>query len=171
MKVSQLQDTDYLAYYAQYIKLNNDNTLLDALHRGLEETSGFFNAIQLNKQDYRYAPEKWTPKEILMHIIDTERVFVYRALTFARSEGAVLPGFDQDVFVENTDLTHRNIASLIEEYQATRQATIHFYKGLTAIDLYKKGKASGGDLSVAAAAFIIAGHEKHHCNIIKEHYL
>lgn len=171
MKPSQLSATDYLPYYKTYVSLNDEAPLLQLLADGMEKIPAFFEGIPKDKQAYSYQVGKWTPKEVLLHIIDTERVFAYRALAFARNKGEVLPGFDQDVYVANSDANAFEFEVLISMYVATRTATIFVFKGLSDAVLRQKGIASGAALSVAAAGFIICGHETHHCNIIQERYL
>ena len=171
MKKEELQPTDYLPYYSQYIALADNADLLETLGDGMLYVKKLFEDLPVASYDYRYEEGKWTPKEILLHLIDTERVFAYRALTFARSQDAVLPGFDQDIFVLNSNASDRTMDSLLKEYIATRTATIYFYNSLNSEVMAKKGIASGGPLSVAAAGFIISGHEIHHCNILQERYL
>jgi hypothetical protein len=171
MKRSQLQATDYLAYYKQYIDLTPDRTVTDVLEFGMLQTVHFFDELPGSKHDFAYAEEKWTPKEILLHLIDTERVFTYRALTFARSENSELPGFDQDAFVANSRANAATMEDLIKEYVANRTATIALFKSFSEDELLRKGVASGGPLSVAASGYIMCGHEVHHCNVLKALYL
>ena len=128
MQTNKLTTSEYNSYYQRYIDQAQDLSVLEGLQNGLEITSNFFSALPLEKCDYRYEASKWTPKEILLHIIDTERVFAYRALQFARSEGAVLVGFDQDEFARNADVSNRSIKDLLDEYTAVRMATLCFAK-------------------------------------------
>jgi hypothetical protein len=171
MKKNALKTTDYLPYYRQYIDLAGDFIVSKTLAEGLGYVTEIFEALPKSLHDYKYEAGKWSPKEILEHIIDTERVFAYRALTFARSENAELPGFDQDIFVLNGTASNRTMDSLLNEYIATRTATILFFNSLPREALLKKGIASGGPLSVAAAGFIISGHELHHCAVLHEKYI
>ncbi|GEQ86514.1 DNA damage-inducible protein DinB [Patiriisocius marinistellae] len=171
MNISQLLSSDYLPYYKNYIFLNKEVSLLQLLADGMLETVAFFEKLPIDIHEYRYDQEKWTPKEILLHLIDTERVFAYRALTFARNPGEVLSGFDQDIYVANSYANDKEMDVLIKEYIANRTSTLLLFKGMSENVLKNKGIASGGDLSVAAAGFIICGHELHHCNVIKERYL
>lgn len=171
MKKEDLQTSDYLPFYAQYINLAPNLGLAEALAEGMLKVSNMFEELPETLHEYSYEDGKWTPKEILQHIVDTERVFVYRALTFARTENVELPGFDQDIFVLNGNAMSQTMDSLIKEYIATRTATIFFFKTLDDQTLNRKGIASGGPLSVAAAGYIISGHELHHCKILKERYI
>ncbi len=120
---------------------------------------------------YSYAEGKWTPKEILLHTIDTERIFCYRALQIARSENAILPGFDENLFAENSNANERSPEDLINEYRTVRQATTALFESFSEQTMNNTGNANDKPLSVQAAGFIICGHELHHINIIKERYL
>jgi len=166
-----LSTSEYHSYYQPYIDKASVDGLAEGLQNGLRETSSFFNGIPVEKHSFRYEEGKWTPKEILLHIIDTERVFTYRALQFARSEGAVLKGFDQDEFAKNGDTTGRTMQDLLAEFEAVRMSTIHFAKSCSPASLVRMGEASGHPLSVRAALYITIGHEMHHCDIVQERYL
>lgn len=171
MKSSQLIPSEYNPYYGEYIDLVKDTSLMEALINGLKNIQSFFVSLPKEKLDYRYAEGKWTPKDILQHITDTERVFAYRALYFTRSSDANLVGFDENIFAENAQALTKTLTDLLEEYIAVRTATICLFKNLNEKHLSCIGTANGSEMSVRAAGFIICGHEIHHCNIIKERYL
>lgn len=166
-----LKESEYGAYYAQYVANVKTDDLLAALASGLLELTAFYEQIPADKQEYRYEAGKWTPKEILLHLIDCERVFMYRAMQIARSSNVDLEGFDQDEFVANSDANARTMDSLIKEYIAVRTASIQFMQTCDEATLLKQGRASNSPLSVRAAAYITRGHEMHHIAIIKERYL
>jgi uncharacterized damage-inducible protein DinB len=149
----------------------NDLPLLDSLAIGKLETINFFKNIPKSKLEYQYEENKWTIKEILIHIIDTERVFNYRALQFARSEITNLEGFDENEFVLNAGLNTRTIDSILEEYSIVRDASIVLFKNFSEESLKRIGKANHNSLSVRAAGFLICGHETHHKEVIEERYL
>jgi len=163
--------TEYNTYYGKYIDLATGKQLLPSLQDGMTNTSSFFESLPAEKQEYRYAEEKWTPKEVLLHLIDTERVFMYRAMQFARAKNVVLEGFDQNEFAKNSRANTRDMKDLISEYESVRKATIAFVASCTDETLKRSGVASNNPLSVRAAAYINSGHEIHHMNIIKERYL
>ena len=163
--------TDYNTYYGKYIDLAKAKQLLPALLDGLNTTSSFFESIPAEKHEYRYAEGKWTPKEVLLHLTDTERVFMYRAMQFARANNVVLEGFDQNEFAENSKANERNMQDLVSEYKSVRKATIAFISSCSEETLLRAGVASNNPLSVRAAAYICSGHDIHHMNIIKERYL
>ncbi|GAB5399350.1 MAG: DinB family protein [Aureisphaera sp.] len=162
---------DYNTYYKQYIDLTGNKPILESLEHGLSATKAFFDDIPLDKHDYQYADGKWTPREVLLHIIDTERVFAYRALQFARAENVVIKGFDQDEFAMTARPVKRTMEELLHEYAAVRNATIAMTKSFSGDTLKRRGEASGSPLSVLAALSIISGHEIHHAHIISERYL
>ena len=171
MTASEIQISEYNPYYKRYMDLVENLPLLDALEKGLETTQSFYKSLPSEKWDHRYAEGKWTPKDIFQHTTDTERVFAYRALYFARSANAELKGFDENIFAENAMANNRSIDELLQEHIAVRKATICLFKNFTSTQLKQIGMANGNNMSVAALGFVICGHEKHHCNIITERYL
>ena len=125
MTVNHLRKEEYNEYYAHYIGQVPENTpLIEALNLGKARISDFFNSLSIEKHEYRYEENKWTPKEVLLHLIDTERIFTYRALRFARKDLTNLPGFDQDDFIPPSKANSRSMASLVQEYVAVREATV-----------------------------------------------
>ncbi len=171
MKVSDLLTSEFNPYYGTYIKLAENKSLIDGLQDGLEETISFFESIPRDKFEHRYAEDKWSIKEILRHIIDTERIFAYRALRFARNDSAELPGFDQDEYILPDMVNELSSQSLFDEYRSNRMSTIIMFTNFTEEMLKRIGTASNNPMSARAAGFVIIGHEKHHCNVIKERYL
>lgn len=171
METAPLLPSEYNSYFKKYIDQATDYSLPDCLRNGLETTLGFFKSIPTEKHEYLYEEGKWTPKEILQHLIDTERVFAYRALQFARAEDVVLKGFDQDEFASNANANARTLEDLLAEYLSVRNSTIQFAQSCSQDTLLRKGVASNGPLSVRAALYIVCGHEIHHCAVIKERYL
>lgn len=165
-----LEPSEFNPYFAKYINLAFSNDITESLAKAMVATHDFFEGIPAEKLNYRYEEGKWTPLQVMLHIIDTERVFAYRALYFARSTGGKLIGFDQDEFVENTT-NDLHIEHLLKEFIAVRTATITLFKSFDEISLKKIGTASGNRLSVRAAGYIICGHEAHHIDVIKERYL
>jgi hypothetical protein len=171
MNKNQLAPEEFHPYFGIYINQVGNKTLLSALKEGKDETIQFYNSIPASKLEYTYAEGKWTPKEILLHLIDAERVFTVRALFFARSKNAELSGFDENIFAENSNANQRTIENLMEEYELVRNSTIALFESLTEDALKNTGKASGNVLSARAAGFIICGHEIHHIQVMKERYL
>lgn len=171
MLANSISPAEYLPYYKQYIELVNVMPLLDALAAGMETTQNFFENLPEEIWDYRYAPGKWTPKDILQHIADTERVFAYRALYFARDKKVDIKGFDENIFAENAFAEKKSVSELLQNYVAVRNASLSLFSGFDERELKQIGMGNGSAMSVRAAGFIICGHEKHHCNIILERYL
>ncbi|WP_231874635.1 DinB family protein [Polaribacter atrinae] len=123
------------------------------------------------KQSFTYAKGKWTMKELIQHVIDTERIFSYRALCFARNDKTSLPDFDQDLFVNNDNDNKRDYEDLLDEMSTLRKSTIQLYKSFSEEALLRIGVASENKISVRALGYLFSGHQIHHLNIIKERYL
>ena len=164
--------TEYPAYAEMYMKLTKkDGTLIAQLRENLEKTKTFMASLSEATLNLRYAPGKWSVKEVLVHIIDDERIYACRALAFARNDNTILPGFEQDDYVLYSDAHARTTENIIEEYEAVRMATIALFKGFSEAALLRIGTANGNRASVRALGYHIAGHELHHIKIIKERYL
>lgn len=162
---------EYGPYYEGYVNQVLGDDILSVLKKNKSELIEFFKNIPMDKWEYKYAPEKWTPKDLLLHLIDTERVFAYRALWISRGDLTPLPGFDQDVFVEHANANGRSVDSLISEYETVRESSLHIFKNISDENANRIGSASGFPASPLAIAYIMAGHEIHHVRIIKERYL
>ncbi|WGD34598.1 DinB family protein [Olleya sp. YS] len=171
MTVSDLQPSEFLPYFKSYIDQAKGIELLPGLDSEFNKAYQFFNSIPEDKLDFRYAEGKWSIKEIINHLIDTERIFCYRALRFARQDKTALSGFNENDFVDFSNAKDRTIDSLLDEYKAVRQATITMFKSFTNQSLMYKGIAGAGEVSVRALGFLIIGHEKHHIDVIKQRYL
>ena len=171
MKVSQLLPEDYNPYYQTYINALGDLELIEALRVGLNEFKKLISSIPEETLGFRYAEGKWTIAEVVLHIIDTERVFQYRALCFSRNDKTFFPGFEQDDYVEHCNASKRTKDSMLQEFLAVRASTLALFESFDEIDLQKRGVASSSNMTVAAAGFIISGHLKHHQNILLERYL
>ncbi len=161
---------DYSPHYDTYVQLIHDDNVLKILEEQLSSSLKFFKSVPAAKENYSYAEGKWSVKEVLGHIIDTERVFAYRALCFARGEEQPLPGFEQDDYMLAANFSKRKFSDLIEEFQKVREANILMFKGFDETAIDRRGIASGNPITVNALMFIIAGHEKHHVNILKSKY-
>lgn len=158
-------------YYHRYIDLVKDKPLFPALKEGSKHMMKLMKGIPEEKWDFAYAKEKWTVKEVLMHLTDTERVMCYRALRFARNDKTPIPGFEQDDYIKAVDVAGRSPKSIIKEYKAVRKATLVFFKYLDDKALARTGIAGDNEVSVAALGYIIAGHEHHHATVLAEKYL
>lgn len=165
---------EYPAYSHIYMDLMEDNgKVLEYLQHSLIEIKQLLKDLPEEKLTYAYAEGKWTIKDILLHLIDDERIFAYRTLCYARNDQTSLPGFEQDDYAACSQANARSLASLFTEYEAVRQATITLFENLPEEALIRKGTMtkSTSYRTVRAMAYHIAGHERRHVNIIKEKYL
>lgn len=171
MTPSQVQPHEYAAYYANYIAQVDEIPLVEELEISLARLIHFVREIPMDKFDYRYAPGKWTIKDILLHLIDAERVFAYRALRFARNDQTALPGFDENLFVDEAGANARSLQDLLTELSLVRHSSIALFKSFNQEKLLRMGTASGHPMSVRALGFVIIGHQNHHQRIFQERYL
>jgi len=173
-KMSLIQkplEGEYPPYAEMYLQHVEKENVLDILQERLESSKQIYNQISEEKANFRYAAGKWSIKEVLLHVVDTERIFAYRAVCIARGETKSLMGFDQDIYVQNSYADSRTLASLIEEFELVRKSTISLFKNLQSSILTLKGNANGYDVSPRGIAFMLAGHEIHHTKIVLERYL
>ena len=171
MKNSELVKGDYHPFYEPYIHAFGEVELMEQLSRQKENFPQFIASIPEDKWHYSYGEGKWTIAEALVHILDAERVFQYRALRFARNDSTNLPGFDQDAYVPNSGAAQMSKEDVIEEYRAVRASTVALFSQFDQETLKRRGKANNAEMSVAALGFIICGHQRHHRNVIRSKYL
>lgn len=171
MTANQLNSTEYAEFYAPYINTLNDENLIEELEISVHRLIKFVQNIPMDKFDYRYAPGKWTIKDTLQHLIDSERVFAYRALRFARNDQSELPGFEENSYAEEAAGYLRSVQHLLTELAVVRQSTLYLFKTFSEKELMRSGIASGRSMSVRALGFIIIGHQNHHQQIFQERYL
>lgn len=171
MNISAPAITEYPEYHRLYIGKVTETDLMTALDNSAKDFEKFVRSMGPSKLNFRYAEGKWTIKEIVQHVSDTERVFAYRALRFARNDKTELPGFNENDYTAETNAGERTVDSLLEEYLAVRKATVALFNSLTEKMLNRSGIASGKKISVRAIGFVIAGHTIHHQQVIKERYL
>jgi uncharacterized damage-inducible protein DinB len=170
--IEKPKDGEFPPYANMYIQLlPGDGQLLKHLKNNFIATKELILSLPEGKLNYRYAENKWTIKEIMVHIIDDERIYAYRALRFARNDETELPGFEQDDYVLYSQANERIIENIMEEYEAVRSSTIALFDGLPEDSFLRMGIANNNKVTVRALAYHIAGHELHHINIIKEKYL
>lgn len=171
-RIAKPEAGEFAPYASMYIDLlPDDGLILQHLRSNFETTRNLILSLPEGKLIHRYAPGKWTIKEILVHIVDDERIYSYRALRFARNDPTELPGFDQDVFARHSGADERGLDDIFEEYEAVRSATITLFGGLEDEAFLRRGTADGNVMSVRAAVYHLAGHELHHMNVIREKYL
>lgn len=169
MKTQDLHPGDYPQYYQTYIAHLPQEELMDIFNKQKEEMSTFLNHLNPEDLHKSYAPGKWTVSQVLQHMIDTERIFQYRALRIARNDSTSLAGYDQDAYVISA-AQERSVNSFSREYNAVRQSGICLFESFTNDMFQRRGISNNQPLSAAAAAFIIAGHEKHHLLLFKSNY-
>ncbi len=161
---------DYNPYFDNYISLVKGENILAVLESNSKTTRDFLNSIAEEKGNYSYADGKWNVKQVIIHITDTERVFAYRALSIARGDNSPLPGYDENIWADNCAAEKRTLADVVEEFLSVRQSTIQLVKSFDDELLSRKGIANNNPASVIALAFVIAGHELHHLNVLRERY-
>jgi len=164
------QPNEYPAFAQAYVGSVPNENVLEMLESNKQVTYDLFRNLSEEQAMHAYAEGKWTLKQVLGHMIDTERTFAYRALVFSRNN-IELPGFDQDIYVNNTDFNSRSIQSLADEYKATRESNMFLYCSFSEEQLLRGGKANGNPTTVRALVYMTAGHEQYHLNLIKERYL
>ncbi|HEV3459125.1 MAG TPA: DinB family protein [Thermoanaerobaculia bacterium] len=163
---------EYPPYASMYLdRLPADGRLLEHLARSREATAELIHSLPEQLLLRRYAPGKWTIKEILVHVVDDERIYAYRALRFARGDLTPLPGFEQDEFAAASDANERPVPDILAEHAAVRNATIALFRGLPEAALLRSGVADGKRFTVRALGYHMAGHEAHHMAVVKERYL
>ena len=171
MNSNQLPVNEYSEFVATYINALDDVNLIEELEISLHDFIKFVQNIPMEKFDYRYAEGKWIIKDIIQHIIDSERIFGYRALRISRNDKTSLPGFEENDYVENANANVRSIQDLLTEFSAVRHANLLMFKSFSEEQLTKLGTASNHTISVRALGFLMIGHQKHHQKVFQERYL
>ena len=163
--------SEYEPYYGRYIDIVPEGNVVDLLAAQRDKILRLGRTLTEDQGNYRYAPGKWSLKEVLGHVMDAERVFVFRALAFSRNDPQEIPGMEQDDYARAANYGDRPLREILEEYNALRDSTVHFFRSLSDDMLTRTGIASGFRFSVRSILFIVAGHELHHFRIIREKYL
>ena len=165
------RSNEHPPYYNRYVDLIESEDILTVLENQKQEMSDLLNSFGEEAAAFRYAPDKWSVKEVIGHIMDVERIFVYRALRIARNDKTPLPEFDQDDFVKNANFDVRTLIDIADEYRSVRESTLSMFYSFADEFFSREGKASGFKFTVRAIPYIIAGHEAHHRNVIREKYM
>ena len=165
------QTNEYPVYFQKYIDLIKSDNIIKVFDEQVMDIQELISGILEEKENYAYAAGKWTPKEIIGHIIDTERIMAYRALSIARKDKTNLPGFDENLYVANAHFSKRTLYDLGHEFALVRESNIALFKCFDKETLAEMGNANGNAISVNAILFMIAGHAEHHINVIKTRYL
>ncbi|NER13784.1 DUF664 domain-containing protein [Leptobacterium flavescens] len=171
MKRTELKADEYHPYYSPYMEILGDAELMEALSSSATELEELIIDLPREKMSYSYAEGKWTVAEILLHLIDAERVFQYRALRFARKDMTDLPGFEQDDYVKYSNAEKRTKKDILEEFKAVRSSSLNLFGSFSEDTLLQKGTANQSYMSVRALGFVLSGHVRHHMKIIRERYL
>ena len=158
-------------FYAGYIAEAPGKDLLQALEKQVDDWRSALKSLPAAKAGHRYAPGKWTIREVVAHVADAERVFAYRLLRFARGDTTALPGFDENVFAKSCDAEARTLEDCLAELAAVRAATVALVRPMSDVQMTRRGTANGKEISARALAWTIAGHAQHHLGVLKERYL
>ncbi len=163
--------SEFLPYYERYISLVPDGDVVSTLTNQIGETLALLRGLPASSSTYRYAPGKWSVSELVGHMIDSERIFTGRALRFGRNDPTPIPGFEQDDYVRNSSFDAYPLSELASELEAVRQSTVFLFRHMNEEAWTRRGIANNAEVSVRALAFIIAGHELHHREIVLTRYL
>jgi hypothetical protein len=162
---------EYAPFHATYVGEVPDGDVLALLEEQGKETMALLHSVGEQRSGYRYAAGKWSIREVVGHIMDAERVFSYRALTFARGDGTALPGFDENGWAAVSNAHRRTLADLLGEFSALRAATVALFRSFSEAELARHGTASGHRVTVRGLLYVVTGHERHHVRILRERYL
>jgi hypothetical protein len=171
MPIARPAPTDYAPYYGTYINQVSEGDVLAVLAGQIDDTAALLRAVPQARWTHRYAPGKWSVSEVVGHLADTERIFAYRALRFARNDATPLAGFDENQYVPPANFDTRPLRDLTEELRAVRLASLALFRGLDDAALARRGTANKVEIAVRAFPWIIAGHERHHVKVLRERYL
>lgn len=167
---TQIKEDEYAPYYLPYVSRVAEGDFIEILTKQAKQTKERLSSLSDTQACFRYAPNKWSIKEVLGHIADTERVMAYRLLSVARGETRDLPGFDENDFITHASFNEQTLEELIENYEAVRKSTIHLINSLSTEAYLRRGSANNYSVTVRALIAIIAGHELHHLAIIEKRY-
>ncbi|MGH7647926.1 MAG: DinB family protein [Gemmatimonadaceae bacterium] len=171
VRIPRPDKTEYIEYFDRYISKVPDGDVIELLGAQAGETRAMLGSLSDSDARFRYGPDKWSIKQVVGHLCDTERVMSYRALTFARGDQTVLPSFDENSWVKSSRFDERALSELLDELGAVRAATIALASGLSEDELLRRGRTQSGEYSVRAMVYMIAGHERHHQQILRERYM
>jgi uncharacterized damage-inducible protein DinB len=169
-RLTRPDPSEHAPYYGKYIALVPDGDILATLETQGGETRRLVAALSEQQAAHRYASDKWSVKEVIGHVADSERIFAYRALRMARGDRTPIEGFEQDDYVRGAQFDRLSVAELAAEFAAVRQATVRLFESLSPEAWTRRGVANKNEVSVRALAYMIAGHELHHRQILREKY-
>jgi hypothetical protein len=165
------EKNEYAPFYETYVSLVPETQILSALEQQIQATLALLEGVSEEKSLFRYGADKWSIRQVIGHMIDGERVFSYRALTFARADKVQLSGFDENYYVAQASFDDISLSDLSAEFMALRSANVLMFKHLDADAWTRDGIASDNRITVLALAYIMVGHVRHHSNILQERYL
>jgi uncharacterized damage-inducible protein DinB len=168
--IARPQPGEYAPYYEKYISLITGTDILGTLEEQRKQSLLLLSGLSEEEGNFRYAPDKWTVKEVWGHLCDAERIFAYRALRISRGDTTPLPGFEQDGFAKNAPFGTHPLCDLIEDYIAVRRATLSLLRNLDEAAWARRGVASNNEVTVRALVYMIAGHEVHHRRVLESKY-
>ncbi|HVN48172.1 MAG TPA: DinB family protein [Bacteroidota bacterium] len=163
-------EDEYQSYYVRYISLVPETEILPVLHRQIEELQQLASGISSERETFRYAPGKWTIREVFGHLVDYERVFAYRAFCISKGDQASFPSFEQDDYIYNAHYNQRPLADIMDELLLLRKSNLAFLSLLTDDDWNRRGTVNNHSISVLALGYMMAGHIRHHVNVLKQNY-
>jgi hypothetical protein len=161
---------EHAPYYGKYVALVHESDAITALERTLEEAMALLRGLDETRGSVRYAPEKWSVRQVVSHLIDAERVFAYRALRIARGDRTPLAGFDENVYAAAAGADRRTLRALVDELEIVRRGSLALFRDLDPESWLRRGTANQQEVSVRALAYIIAGHSRHHLQVLRERY-
>jgi hypothetical protein len=161
---------EYAPFYAGYVARVPEGDVLELLVRQADDTQALLSSLAPDRATYRYEPGKWSVTEVAGHLCDAERIFAYRALRFARGDETPLPGFDEAAYVPQAAFERRGLADVLGELRCLRDATLFLFRGLDDAAGLRRGVANGSPMTTRAAAYVIAGHERHHLEVLRTRY-
>jgi hypothetical protein len=170
LSIARPEPGEYAPYYERYISLVSGSDILGTLDAQRRQTMLLLSGRDEDEGDFRYAPDKWSAKEVLGHVCDTERIFAYRALRISRADRTPIEGFEQDDYVRHGPFGQGPLAGVIDDYIAVRRATLTLLRNLDEAAWRRRGIANKNEVTVRALAYVIAGHELHHRRILEEKY-
>ena len=165
------ESNEYVPYYGKYVALVPDGDLAEILSRQIDATMALLSPLPEQRAAFAYARGKWTIKDVVGHLTDSERVFSYRALRIGRNDKTPLPGFEQDDYVACANFNDRILSSLLEEFASVRKATVQLFRSFGDKEWLRRGTANGYEITALALGYIVAGHELHHVEVLRTRYL
>lgn len=171
-KINKPKQGDYPVYFEKYYSnIPDGSDILELFTQSNFDTIDLVTSLDGETLEYRYAEGKWNIPEIIQHLMDSERVFAYRALRIARGDKSENPGYDENIYAANSNATNRNMIDMVREFSLLRASTIELFKSFSEEALLKVGFANGYEVTPAALAYAIVGHERHHVSVIEDKYL